>query len=88
MGEKPFCLDMRKNCGYLVSTYARDKCRGICHAYRNATYYHLRGMNLYDAVFILQQYGYYLEDLKSITLEGKEGMNLISMIMKNLEKAK
>ena len=91
MGEKTFLLGYEESCGYLVGTYARDKDAVVSAMLISemAAYYHLRGMNLYDAVTNLyNKYGYYLEDLKSITLEGKEGMNLISMIMKNFRKSK
>jgi len=47
-----------------------------------AAYYHAKGMNLYDALIELyDEYGYYLEDLKSITLAGKEGLEKIACIM-------
>ena len=47
-----------------------------------AAYYYSNGMNLYDALMDLyNRHGYYLEDLKSITLEGKEGLERIGNIM-------
>ncbi len=47
-----------------------------------AAYYYTKGMNLYDVLMDLySRYGYFLEDLKSIKLEGKDGLDKIDSIM-------
>ncbi|WP_350342306.1 phospho-sugar mutase [Proteinivorax tanatarense] len=82
--EKSFLFGYEESFGYLAGTHARDKdavvtSMLICEM---AAYYHDRGMNLYDALLELyDKYGYYLEGLKSITLEGKAGVEQIKDIM-------
>ncbi|MBM7615145.1 phospho-sugar mutase [Alkaliphilus hydrothermalis] len=66
--------------GYLAGTHARDKDAVVASMLicEMAAYYHSRGMNLYEGLLALyEEYGYFLEDLKSITLEGKAGMEKI-----------
>lgn len=75
--------------GCLVGTHARDKdavvaVTALCEA---AAYYKSRGLTLCDQMEnIYKKYGYYLEDLKSITLAGADGLNKIARIMENLRK--
>ncbi|WP_353894475.1 phospho-sugar mutase [Proteinivorax hydrogeniformans] len=82
--EKQFLLGYEESFGYLAGTHARDKdavvtSMLICEM---AAYYYDRGMNLYDALMELyDEYGYYLEGLKAITLEGKAGLEKIADIM-------
>ena len=73
--------------GCLVGTHARDK-DGIaavmllCEA---AAYYRAKGMTLCDQMKeIYEKYGYYLEDTKSITLEGADGAKKMQEILQNL----
>ncbi len=83
-GDKTFLFGYEESYGYLAGTYARDKdavvtSMLICEM---AAYYYDQGMNLYQALMALyDKYGYYLEDLKSITLAGKEGLEKIGWIM-------
>ena len=47
-----------------------------------AAYYYSKEMSLYDGLLNLyDEYGYFLEDLKSITLEGIDGLEKIGKIM-------
>ena len=70
--------------GYLVGTHARDK-DGVVSALlisEMAAYYKSKGMSLYDGLMkIYSKYGYYMEELKSITLKGIDGMEQIKNIM-------
>ncbi|WP_026478229.1 phospho-sugar mutase [Alkaliphilus transvaalensis] len=66
--------------GYLAGTHARDKDAVVTAMLigEMAAYYYTRGMSLYEGLLALyEEYGYFLEDLKSITLAGKEGMEKI-----------
>ncbi|MCC5909635.1 MAG: phospho-sugar mutase [Clostridiaceae bacterium] len=79
-GEKTFLFGYEESYGYLAGTYARDKDAVVASMLicEMAAYYHTKGMTLYDGLLALyEKYGYYLEDLKSITLEGKAGMEKI-----------
>ena len=70
--------------GYLVGTHARDK-DGVVSAMlisEMAAYYYDRGMALYDGLQeVYKKYGYFKEELKSITLKGIDGMEQIKSIM-------
>lgn len=88
-GDKDFLFGYEESYGYLAGTYARDKDAVVASMLicEMAAYYYDRGMNLYQALMALyDQYGYYLEDLKSIALVGKEGLAKIGQIMDNFRK--
>lgn len=83
-GENTFLFGYEESYGYLAGTYARDKDAVVASMLicEMAAYYYSMGMNLYDALIELyNKYGYFLEDLKSITLEGKDGLEKIGTIM-------
>ena len=85
-GEKTFLFGYEESYGYLAGTHARDKDAvvGSMLICEMAAYYHSMGMNLYDAMMHLyDKYGYFLEDLKSITLEGKDGLEKMQGIMEH-----
>ena len=88
-GDKAFIFGYEESYGYLSGTYTRDKdavvsSMLICEM---AAYYYIRGLTLYEGLLELyDKYGYYLEDLKSITLEGKEGTEKIQNILDNFRK--
>lgn len=73
--------------GCLVGTHARDKdavvaVMALCEA---AAYYKSKGLTLCDQMQnIYKKYGYYLEDLESITLKGADGSLKITAIMDKL----
>lgn len=83
-GEKTFLFGYEESYGYLAGTHARDKDAvvGSMLICEMAAYYHSMGMNLYDALMDLySKYGYFLEDLKSITLKGRDGLEKMQSIM-------
>ena len=56
----------------------------LCEA---AAYYKTQGKTLWDAMIeMYDQYGYYKDDIKSITLKGIEGLQKIQEIMDTLRK--
>ena len=73
--------------GCLVGTHARDKdavvaVMALCEA---AAYYRSLGLTLWDQMqCIYKKYGYYLEDLESVTLQGAEGSQKILSMMEFL----
>ncbi|QCX32905.1 phospho-sugar mutase [Caloramator sp. E03] len=86
-GKKNFIIGFEESYGYLSGTFVRDKdgviaCALICEM---AAWYKSRGMSLYDGIKeIYKKYGYYKEDLKSVTLKGIEGSERIKNIMEKL----
>ncbi|SNS49716.1 phosphoglucomutase [Anaerovirgula multivorans] len=82
--EKTFLFGYEESYGYLSGTYARDKDAVVASMLicEMAAYYFAKGMSLYEGLIKLyEKYGYHLEDLKSITLAGKEGMEKIKKTM-------
>jgi phosphoglucomutase len=73
--------------GCLLGTHARDKdavvaVMALCEA---AAYYKSKNINLWDKMLSLfEKYGYYKEELYTLTLQGKEGAEKIVSIMKQL----
>ena len=82
--RKTFLFGFEESYGYLAGTYARDK-DGVVAAMlisEMAAWYKLRNMSLYDGLCELyQKYGTYRERLKSITMEGMDGVEKIKKIM-------
>ncbi|MEZ0537732.1 phospho-sugar mutase [Caldicellulosiruptoraceae bacterium PP1] len=82
-----FVFGFEESYGYLAGTFVRDKDAVIASMLicEMAGYYKLKGMSLYEGLISLyEKYGYYKEDLKSITLEGIEGSEKIKSIMEML----
>lgn len=83
-GSKEYIFGFEESYGCLIGTHARDKdavvaCMVLCEA---AAYYKSQGITLYEQMEnMFEQYGYYKEDLVSITLKGIEGMEKIKTIM-------
>ena len=85
-----FILGFEESYGYLAGTFVRDKDAVIAASLISemALWHKLKGKSLYDALIDLYiKYGYYKEELVSITLEGKEGMETIDKIMTTLRRA-
>ena len=87
--NKQYIFGFEESYGYLAGTYARDKDAVVASMLiaEMAAWYKSRGMSLYDGLQELyKKYGVYVESLKSITLEGKEGIEKIKSIMQMLRK--
>lgn len=75
--------------GCLIGTHSRDKdaivaVMALCEA---AAYYKSKGITLYEQMNnIYKKYGYFKEDLFSVTLKGIEGMEKIKDIMEAYRK--
>jgi len=82
--NKDFVFGFEESYGYLSGTFVRDKDGVIASMLicEMAAFYKLKGMTLYEGLISLyEKYGYFKEDLKSITLEGIEGSQRIKEIM-------
>lgn len=85
--DKHYAFGFEESYGCLVGTYARDKdaVAACMLAAEMAAYYKTKGMTLYDGlVSLYEKYGYYKEDVQSITLKGIEGLEKIKNVMENL----
>lgn len=88
-GKGTYLFGFEESYGCLIGTYARDKdaivaTMALCEA---AAYYKTQGKTLWDAMIeMYDQYGYYKDDIQSITLKGIEGLQKIQEIMDTLRK--
>lgn len=86
-GKGTYLFGMEESYGCLPGTYARDKdavaaSMVLCEA---AAYYKTRNMTLWDAMLeMYEKYGYYRDEVSSVTLAGKEGIEKIGEIMEEL----
>lgn len=85
-----YLFGFEESYGCLIGTHARDKdaivaTMALCEA---AAYYKTQNKTLWDAMTdMYEKYGYYKDDVKSITLKGIEGLEKIGMILENLRNA-
>ena len=83
-GSKQFVFGYEESLGYLAGDFVRDKDAVIAAMLiaEMASYYQKIGLNLLEVLDnIYKRYGYYIEELKSIELEGPEGEKKINGIM-------
>lgn len=84
-----YLFGFEESYGCLIGTHARDKdaivaTMALCEA---AAYYKTKNMTLWDAMIAMyEKYGYYKDDIKSITLKGIEGLQKIQEILDTLRK--
>src|SRR6056297_3355281 len=86
-GEKDFILGFEESLGYLIGKYARDKDAAVAAGLFAimALKYKEEGSSVLERLAELrEEYGYYLEDLHSIRLEGKEGQEIITKTIAQL----
>lgn len=85
--DKNFIFGYEESYGYLAGTSVRDKDAVVSSLLiaEMAAYYKSKDMTLLDALEdLFKKHGYYREDLKSIVLKGKEGLEKIGRIMDTL----
>ena len=88
-GKGEYLFGFEESYGCLIGTHARDKdaivaTMALCEA---AAYYKTQGKTLWDAmVDMYDKYGYYKDDIQSITLKGIEGLQKIQEILETLRK--
>ncbi len=86
-GEKEFILGFEESLGYLIGKYARDKDAVVAAALTAimTLKYLEEDKSLFDRLAELRdKYGYFLEDLESKRLEGKEGQEIIEKTLASL----
>ncbi|PGZ91708.1 phospho-sugar mutase [Bacillus sp. AFS029533] len=83
-GEYKFQFGYEESYGYLVRDFVRDKdaVQSVILACEVAAYYKSQGKTLYDGLLeIFEKYGFFKEDLVSMTLRGKDGAEQIQQMM-------
>lgn len=84
-GEYKFLFGYEESYGYLIGDFSRDKdaVQAAMLAVEVCAYYKKKGMSLYEALLsVFEEYGYYQEGLRSLTLKGKEGADLIEKTLR------
>ncbi len=83
-GKGEYLFGFEESYGCLIGTHARDKdaivaTMALCEA---AAFYKTQGKTLWDAMIDLyEKYGYYKDDIQSISLKGIEGLQKIQDIL-------
>ncbi|WIV12072.1 phospho-sugar mutase [Proteiniborus sp. MB09-C3] len=88
-GEYSFQFGYEESFGYLTGTFVREKDAVIASMLicEMAAYYKTKELNLHQALLQLyERFGYYIEELFSINLEGIEGKRKIDSIMDGFRK--
>ncbi|KIR02232.1 Phosphoglucosamine mutase [Lachnospiraceae bacterium TWA4] len=86
-GKGTYLFGFEESYGCLIGTYARDKdaivaTMALCEC---AAYYKSQGKTLWDAMIeMYEKYGYYKDDILSVSLKGIEGLAKIQEIMNSL----
>ncbi len=86
-GKGTYLFGFEESYGCLIGDHARDKdavvaTMALCEA---AAYYKTKNMTLWDAMIELyERYGYYKDDIISVTMKGITGLQKIGEIMETL----
>ncbi|MEW9051292.1 MAG: phospho-sugar mutase [Neobacillus sp.] len=83
-GEHSFLFGYEESYGYLIGDFARDKdaVQAALLATEVTAYYKKQGLSLYEGLMqVFDKYGYFQEGLRSLTLKGKEGAEMIQRIL-------
>lgn len=82
-----YLFGFEESYGCLIGTHARDKdaivaTMALCEA---AAFYRMKNMTLWEAMIALyDRYGYYVDDIRSVTRKGKEGLEQIRATLEKL----
>ncbi len=88
-GKGTYLFGFEESYGCLIGTHARDKDAIVASMAlaEAAAFYKAQGKTLWDAmVELYERYGYYKDDIKSITLKGIEGLQKIQDILNTLRR--
>ncbi len=90
-GVGTYLFGFEESYGCLIGTHARDKdaivaTMALCEA---AAYYKSLGKTLWDAMNdMYERYGYWIDDIITITMKGLDGLEKIQSVMKKLREMK
>lgn len=82
--EKSFLFGYEESYGFLIGDFVRDKdaTQAAVFVAEAAAYYKAQGESLYDVLNgLFEEFGYFKEVTRSVTLEGKDGAERIGWIM-------
>ena len=88
-GIGTYLFGFEESYGYLKGTYARDKDAVVAAMLiaEMALYYQEKDSSVFEQMDrIYQKYGYYKEQVESVTMEGIEGLEKIKTIMEEIRK--
>lgn len=83
-GQYEFQFGYEESYGYLIRPFCRDKdaVQSVLFVCEVAAYYKSQGKTLYDGLLeVFEKYGFFREDLVSLTLKGKDGAEQIQEMM-------
>ncbi|MCL6572180.1 MAG: phospho-sugar mutase [Bacillus sp. (in: Bacteria)] len=83
-GNRKFVFGYEESYGYLIGDFARDKdaVQAALLATEVCAFYKKQGMSLYEGLMqVFDRYGFYQEGLRSLTLKGKEGAEIIDKLL-------
>lgn len=83
-GEHTFLFGYEESYGYLIGDFVRDKdaVQAALLATEVCAFYKKQGMSLYEGLIqVFKKYGFYQEGLRSLTLKGKDGAEMIQRIL-------
>ncbi|AVR34825.1 MULTISPECIES: phospho-sugar mutase [Bacillus cereus group] len=83
-GQYEFQFGYEESYGYLIRPFCRDKdaVQSVLFACEVAACYKSQGKTLYDGLLeVFEKYGFFREDLVSLTLKGKDGAEKIQEMM-------
>ena len=86
-GHGDFLFGFEESYGFLKGTYCRDKDAVVASLLivEMASYYHLKGMTLADALdSMYERYGYYKEKTVNVFMEGLDGIERMKALMNKL----
>lgn len=82
-----YLIGFEESYGYLVGDHARDKDGVVASMLiaEMAAYYKTKGKSLYETMQdIYKKYGYFVEQTNAYTMPGKDGMEKMALILKEL----
>ncbi|MEH7417713.1 phospho-sugar mutase [Neobacillus drentensis] len=88
-GDHTFLFGYEESYGYLIGDFARDKdaVQAALLAVEVCAYYKKQGLTLYEGLLgVFEKYGFYQEGLRSLTLKGKEGAEMIQRLLASFRK--
>lgn len=88
-GKHTYLFGYEESYGYLIGDFARDKdaVQAALLATEVCAFYKKQGLSLFDGMMkVFEKYGYYQEGLRSITLKGKEGAEVIQDLLASFRK--
>ncbi|WP_432363803.1 phospho-sugar mutase [Sporosarcina sp. UB5] len=84
--DHTFLFGFEESYGFLIDGFVRDKdaVQAAVFIAEAAAYYKAQGKSLFDVLNdLFEEFGYYIEETHSITLEGKDGAEQIERIMES-----